>query len=276
MKIHYLPLFFIVALSACGEKTIDANSEETMKASVEEMKANMPKGDQEHFDKALQAVIFAGAGNLLEVAKDPEAFKASIKTKLDGKTAAEILTQGNALLAERETKRRTQAFSEIAEIEADIAELVAEKREAMNAKDKLKKFEVIRSRFYFRESDYSSEAIIELTVKNNTDKAISRAYFDGVLISKGRSVPWVEETFNYPIPGGLEPGEEVTWKLSPNLFGEWGNAPKDRDDMVFTATVTRINGVDEKAIYDTSFTDYKEEQLSTLASRLTSLKESLL
>ena len=66
---------------------------------------------------------------------------------------------------------------------------------------------------------YSYKPIIELTVRNNTGHPVSRAYFEGVLSTPGRSVPWIKDSFNYQISGGLEPNEESTWRLAPNKIG---------------------------------------------------------
>ena len=114
----------------------------------------------------------------------------------------------------------------------------------------LSRFFVERARFYYSKGGFMEEAVIDLSVRNNGDQAVSRAYFHGVLITPGRSIPWVKENFNYEIPGGLEPGESANWKLSPNMFGEWSKAPKDRDDMVLKVTVTRLDGPDGKPIAD--------------------------
>ena len=84
-------------------------------------------------------------------------------------------------------------------------------------------------------------------------------------------MPWVDADFNYSIHGGLEPGESVTWKLAPNQFGEWGKAPKDRDDMVLTVTVDRIDDASGKAIFDAEFSKDDEDRLESLKQRLAEL-----
>ncbi|NQZ57868.1 MAG: hypothetical protein HRT88_10450 [Lentisphaeraceae bacterium] len=134
---------------------------------------------------------------------------------------------------------------------------------------------MLRSRCSYEKGRFRTEAVIELKLKNNTGHAISRAYFSGVLSSPGRSIPWVKETFNYSISGGLEPGEKVTWNLTPNMFGGWSKAPKNRKDMILTVDVTRIDGADGKAIYDAEFSKRDEEELADLKQRLVKLKEGL-
>ena len=108
------------------------------------------------------------------------------------------------------------------------------------------------------------QPIIELTVKNGTSEAVSRAYFEGTLASPKRSVPWHKDTFNYGISGGLEPGEEASWSLAPNMFSDWGkiDAPKD---AVFTVTVEQLDGPDGEPIYSTrAFSEHDQERLDEL------------
>jgi hypothetical protein len=100
-----------------------------------------------------------------------------------------------------------------------------------------------------------SNGVIELSVTNSTGRAVSRAYFDAILATPGREIPWVAAPFNYSIPGGMEPGESDTWRLSLNMFGEWSDAPADRQDMVLTVEAARLDGADGQRIFPERFTD---------------------
>ena len=133
------------------------------------------------------------------------------------------------------------------------------------AKEELKKFEVLRSRFTQEEQKYrGKQPIIEVTVKNGTSTPVSRAYFEGTIASPGRSVPWHTDTFNYSISGGLEQGEEQSWRLAPNMFSDWGKVDAPAD-AVFTVTVQRIDGADSQPLYSvTDFTERDEKRLSEL------------
>ena len=57
------------------------------------------------------------------------------------------------------------------------------------------------------------------------------------------------EDFNYQIRGGLEPGESADWSLAPNMFSEWGKVDAP-EDALFTVDVVRIDGADNKVLYD--------------------------
>ena len=115
-------------------------------------------------------------------------------------------------------------------------------------KTPLEAFEVVSASFAWEKSGFSLEPIINITVKNGTKHAISRAYFKGRLHTPGRSIPWVEDTFNYSIAGGLEPGESATWALQANRFSDWGDAPQNRNDMVLDVKVYKLDGANEETI----------------------------
>jgi hypothetical protein len=148
--------------------------------------------------------------------------------------------------------------------------------QAEKDKTMLAKFEVKRSRFYKRKQGtyyVTEEPIIELTVMNGTDKAVSRAYFTGTLASPNRSVPWIKDDFNYEISGGLEPGEEVTWYLAPNMFSDWGevDAPKD---AVLTVEVKQLDGPDGEEMYSVNnFGEDEQERLEELLANYPEFKK---
>lgn len=76
-------------------------------------------------------------------------------------------------------------------------------------------------------------------------------------------MPWLKDTFNYSIPGGLEPGEEAKWSLAPNMFSDWGRVEM-RADMVLTVRVLRLDGADEEVLFDGQVDEYDEERLKAL------------
>jgi len=276
MKKLIIVMAVLMALVAgCGDKKVDSSTDESLKSSLEAVKSSLSDEKKKEFEDAIQALVFSEISNIFEAAANPDGMQQKIKDKLDGKTANEIIIEGNRIITERKKKEREQALNEIEETKTKIAELEQKRLAAENAKEDLKKFNVVRSRFYFQKSSFMEEAVIELTVKNQTQHAVSRAHFQGVLASPGRSIPWVQDSFNYKIPGGLEPGEQATWRLSPAMLSEWRKAPKDRKDMVLTVTVTRIDGADENPIYDSEFSKWDKEKLEELNIRLIELKKTV-
>lgn len=275
MKNISLVVAMMILITGCKEKKVDSTSEESFKNTIETVKESLDTEKKKSFEDAVQAIAMSEIGNIFEASADPDGIPRRIKDKFDGKTADEIIAEGNRIIVERREKELEQTNIEIVEIQKTISELETKRKKTEQDKEKLKKLRVLRSQFYFSKDTFSVSPIIELTVKNETAFAISRAYFEGVLATPGRSVPWIKDSFNYKISGGLEPGEQATWKLAPNMFGDWADAPKDRNDMVLTVTVYRIDGADEEAIFDSQFSECDIESLQEFNERLEELKKTL-
>lgn len=249
------PTIFALApllLASCGgDPTVDASSDEALEASLEEISASLDPESREEFESSVQALIFAGLDGkgFLEMSADLESggMERRFKDVLDGKTAAEIIAEGKSVTARRAERKRRAATDELSSLEEKL-DGDAQARALLGG------FKVHQSRFIQSSSDFSTQRVIELSVTNATDHAVARAYFDGTLATPGREVPWVEASFNYSIPGGIEPGESATWNLRPNMFGEWSQAPSDREDMVLTVEVVELDGADGESLFPKRFT----------------------
>lgn len=276
--ISSLLVLLAVGLTGCGPKRIDGSSEAAYKKSLEAMSKSLNADEQKTLGESLMVVALNGA-NFFEMGAAPGLFEQRARAELNGKTYAEIVAKAKEIEAARAAKEaaekaeqeKREAAAKVErkkQIENELAELTAEKSKAVSDAEALKKFVIERSRFYFSEGGYRQEATIELTVKNGLSAPVSRVYFKGQLTSPGRSVPWVADDFNYPIRGGLEPGETVTWKLSPNMFSDWGKAPKDRTDLVLTVELTQVDGADGKALYESTFPERKQKRMEELQAGL--------
>ena len=266
-----------VLLTAACEPTVDASSEESLKSSIEEVRKSLPEDKRKEFDEAVLTLAFADISfaGMAAGTQDGESLVQGAQEKLDAKTADEILAMAEEVeekrekeRAEREAKRRAE---QIEQAKKDIAELEAERTQSEAAKSELAKFEVTRSKFYKRSQRYGrAKPVIELDVENNTDTPISRAYFKGTYATPGRSIPWLEDEFNYEISGGLEPGESAEWSLAPNMFSDWGDV-EERDDAVFTVEVIKLDGPDGEAVYEASFDDDDAKRLEKLKEKVAEL-----
>ncbi|MBY0224561.1 MAG: hypothetical protein K2Q28_02000 [Hyphomicrobium sp.] len=90
-----------------------------------------------------------------------------------------------------------------------------------------------------------------------------------ILETPGRSVPWLEEDFNYEISGGLEPGESQDLRLAPNRFSKWGNQDlKKRNDLVLTLTLRDVeDAAGNRVAGSTDDTERKRERLKVLREK---------
>ena len=157
--------------------------------------------------------------------------------------------------------KREQALEEIRTLET-------KRVESESTYEQLKKFKVIHSQFILREQEFNNkQPIIVLTVKNETEQAVSRAYFEATLASPGRRDPWYKDRFNYMISGGLEPGEEATWSLEQHMLSGWAKVDAPAD-AALTVTVEKIDGADGKSSYVArEFTERDRERLDELKKK---------
>lgn len=260
LKVVGLGIVF-AGFAGCTDPVIDTSNEASIKTSVAEVRERLPEEKRNQFDEALQVLIF-GQFDMEDVLGEGDVAMTEMETRyraaLAGKTAEEVIAQAEVIVEERKERERRQALAEIEELKASQAE-------AQKTREQLQKFRVIRSRFYKREQEFGrDQPVIELTVKNETIYPIAHAYFRGTVASPERSVPWLQESFNYSISGGVEPGEEATWNLAPNSYSEWGrvDAPSD---AVLTVTVERLDGADGEALFSArDFSERDQRRLERL------------
>jgi hypothetical protein len=253
-----------LVLSGCGDPKIDGSSESALKESLAKIGKSLPAEKQDQFKQSLGliAVSQMDVGSVLSGKKSADGLFDEARKGLDGKTADQVIAQAVQIRLDREQRERTQAL-------AEIQELLAKRAAAESAVLELKKFTVTKSRFEIVPQKYSSQGQpeIHIAVANDTAHPISRAYFRGTIASPGRSVPWFTDTFNYQIAGGLEAGEKAEWVLLPNQFSNWGkvNTPAD---AVFTVEVVRLDGPDNKALFNAEgFTNTNQTRLLELQKK---------
>ncbi|MCF5170669.1 MULTISPECIES: DUF6694 family lipoprotein [Pseudomonas] len=251
-------------LAGCGEPTLDGSSQKAFKDSAAKVAASLPEDKRKQFASDVMVLAFQGLdiSQVLQGKKNAEGVSADMLAALNGKTAQQVADEANRVRTERAERERQQALTE-------IQELLEKQKKSEAAKTELARFKVSKSRFYQRAKEYGlgNQPIIEITVNNGTASAVSRAYFKGTIASPGRSVPWLVETFNYSISGGLEPGESQSWSLAPNQFSDWGKVEPQKD-AIFTVTVERLDGADDKPLFDAgSFTERDATRLTALQTK---------
>lgn len=254
-------LALLIIMIGCTNARVDTSSDEKMKESIKEVRASLPEEKRDQFDEAIKILVLKDF-NLSDIMNPAgQAYlEAQMKEAINGKTGAEIIAAAKQVKKERAERERQQALSEIRELQ--------EKQESAEAaKKELAAFKVSRSRFYIQKKEFGmDQPIIELDVVNNTAYPVSRAYFRGTLASPGRAVPWLQNNFNYKIPGGLESGEKAHWELAPNMFSDWGriDAP---EDAIFTVEVIRLDGADSEPLYSADFSEPDAERLAELIKK---------
>lgn len=257
-----------LALAGCGDPKIDGKSEAAYQSSLAKVAEGLPESRRQEFSEALSIVAMSqlSLSDMFSGKQSADSFKGKTIASLDGKTAAQVIDEASKIRADRAVKEKQQAIKE-------VSDLLEKKAGAEKDRADLAKFTVSKSRFSMRPEQYltGSQPIVELSVVNGTSHPISRAYFKGTIASPGRSVPWFSDDFSYSIKGGLEPGESAEWSLAPNMFSDWGkiDAPSD---AVFTVEVVRLDGPDQKALFDSrKFGEVDERRLKALQDKYSTM-----
>ncbi len=252
-----LSILCLTIAAACSSPRIDTSSDEAMKESVARVRESLAQEQRARFDTALQIIVFkdVSLGSLFTEAAAPGAsgIVSSFKGLLNGKTGAEVIAAADSIT-------RARAEKEIHEL--DDRRVAAER-----ARAELAKFVVLRSRFFKQKSMFMDFPIIEMTVRNGTAHPVSRAYFVGTLGTPGRRVPWVKDDFSYHIAGGLEPGEQASWRVHVSSFSGWGSDKTPRD-AVLSLEVVRLDGASDETLFSTTdFTAADKARLDSLKAK---------
>lgn len=89
--LRYLTLSIAISfLVGCGDPTLDTTNEETMKASMTEMTADLSEQERENFATSIVGLYMLAGLSAMGSNQTAEEAIASINERLDGKTLEEI------------------------------------------------------------------------------------------------------------------------------------------------------------------------------------------
>lgn len=267
-----------VIFSGCSaERTVNTDSPQKYKSSIEKIKEDLSPEEMEDLQSALSGMVLgqldpSGEGNFFALAAaanmSDEQLLALVGDEVSGKTAKQIIMESLK-------ERADQAKNQIESGEKHIAEMEQQKVSVSQILDKIL---ISKSQFYWQANSFLEEPVIAFTIQNGSEVPVRRIFVHGILETPGRSVPWVEDDFNYEFSGGLEPGETQNLNLSPNMFGEWGNkSTKGRKDLVLNLQLVGIEAPDETRIEmptEDNFSDL-EKALDSTRVNLEKLEQKL-
>lgn len=273
----------LILFAACsGPARVEDTSAEACKATLENVGVSMATTeDSAAFAIALMKVAgqtalgalgdafgsaFLGFDDDAPSVRPPSLDSATVTSALCGALAG--LT-GKDIIA-RSDSLASNVHARIEEFRArEYLDLLrAANDEVARVQDSLAAFQVVSARLEQRQGYIRLEAVIHLRVKNGTNHAVSRAYFTATAATPGRSVPWLDEEFNYSIAGGLEPGEQATWALEPNSFqGDWTRVRVPKDAK-FAVNVVRLDNAEGDPLWGgAEFTKGDQQLLDSLTAR---------
>lgn len=89
----------LLLVCACGQPTIDATNNETAKESITRIRESLTPEEQKKFDEALPVLMFRSVESLADLAAmagDIENTKSEMLKELHGKTAQEVIGEGDS------------------------------------------------------------------------------------------------------------------------------------------------------------------------------------
>lgn len=252
----------VLMIAGCSDPKIDTSSMPASVVSVEEVRNSLPTYKRDEFDQGLIIIATSTSFNGIDILNPHRMNAAEIaetaNAQMHGLTGDQVIQRADEILRERRAREREHAIRTLKRLEEKQAK-------ALSDQQQLAQFTIDSARYYMSASPYGApEPVIELEVTNGTDQAISELLLKGVVTSSGRSVPWVDETFYYVVPGGIEPGESLEWSLAPNRFGPWGDAQIPGDAQL-TVTLQGVKGLDNQSLWDSpELTDHEVAKLDRL------------
>ena len=252
----------VLLIAGCSDPKIDTSSMPAAVVSVEEVRNSLPSYKRDEFDQGLIIIAtstsFSGIDILNPDRMNAAEIAESANAQMHGLTGDQVIQRADQILRERRSQEREQAIRTFKRLE--------EKREkAASDQQQLARFTIDSARYYMGSSPYGApEPVIDLEVTNGTDQTISELLLRGVVASADRSVAWVDETFYYVIPDGIEPGETLAWSLAPNRFGPWGNT-QIPGDAALTITLEGVKDLAEQPLWDSpELTEHEQAKLERL------------
>lgn len=258
-------------LHGCGEPRIDSTTNEKFKESVANIRESLPEDKRKEFEGAMVGLAMNGLGDLFSSAISSDVSASNLRQRIHGKTGEEVIAELRQMQVDKAAKEEGSRKEELETLKARAAELSKKITDALSESAGIEQFKVISSLFYFEESGFLKSPVVDVIVKNGTEHPVSAVHFACLVTSPGRAVPWVDAGLNYAIPGGLEPGEQVTLKLSPNMFGEWSKAPQDRKDLELSMKVVKLEGAGGHVIFNTEPDPSDKNELDRLRARIAAI-----
>lgn len=239
-------LLSVLMIAGCSDPKIDTSSMPASVVSVEKVRESLPDYKRHDFDQGL-IIIATATFNGIDILNPHRMNAAEIaelaNAQMHGLTGDQVIRRADEILRQRRSREREQAIRTLTRLEEKHANAVHDKQQ-------LARFTIDEALFYMTQSPYGApEPVIDLKVTNGTEQAISTLFLRGVVTSPGRSMPWVDESFYYVVPGGIEPGETLEWSLAPNRFGPWGNA-QIPNAAALTITLEGVQGADDESFWD--------------------------
>lgn len=251
----------VLTLSGCGEKTIDASDDKSLKDSLSDISNSLSEDKLKEFNEAIKIVMFkdldlknfmfnSKVGGALELSK--------AKSNLDNKSADEIINEAKAIKLKRQKEQKVK-------LKADIEKLEEDKKSAQFLQDEIDKIKILSANFNPKKERYYSHTDVYCSIQNNSKYTISYIEFNAELRTDDRKVAWYSTTVFTSIAGGLNPNENKDLEMNVRRYWDRTKYPTD---VYLVMTIKSIYDENKKRIYPyNDFTEYDKRKLEQLQKR---------
>lgn len=229
-------------LAGCTEAKLNLKSLEEAEQSIAEIKENLSQADKELFQQALMEILMENnAMGKIFIGQSVEEILIGLKDKYNGLTAKEIIEIGLEIKEIKRLELLEDRRLELDEINKKIdyynySKAFIDSIEILEPKTRTKRVEF-----------WGNMNVLSFKVKNNTSRTIVRISGHVASVRKESNVPFLEDEFNYTIPGGIMPGETRKLELIPQIGHKFYNATIPQES-IFQVTLNKIEDIGRKEI----------------------------
>ena len=245
----------------CGPNTLETSSVEKLEKSLTVLREQSELEQRDRLDEALKYLVGEEAIVTSEEGEEPSHpdLVLALYEPLKGMTA-------EGIIAEAMRKR-------LGEVRAAVTELEQARIGSDEARAKLDRFKLEKSRVYKRNRGFLEWPVIEFKAENNTDEVVWLIHFRAALLRPGSDEPWLVETFDQLVLNGLAPEERDLWRLEPEQQ-EWVSLIDPHPDFRFTLEIMRLEGLGGTEIAGTEWGDIEEMRLDLYTNTLEKIRST--
>lgn len=249
-----------VALTGCGEPTIDTSSATSFKQSMDRVEQSLPEAEHTLFQQSIEALMMHSANPMtlgLEIAADPSApLPDSVAEQFDNKSGREIIALARPLLESQREKdlARYQELLEIYQQDQRATLLLS----ALNFTDLT---------FSIHDGPDLTGIGIDGQLHNGTDLPLHRFWAEIRLVSPERSAPWMVLEGFEEVPGGIESGETRPVDFHIDRTGGWRPDVELPDNIQLEARVTNFTTADGTPVQTSARSDFSRLEFERLREK---------
>ena len=259
----------LVACSSGLDRKIDGTTEKTFETSLAAMKKSATADEAARLDDALLVLAISnvsigfeggilGAFKKISAVKRAELLTDQLMPVVDGMSGREIIKAG-------QKRKEDEIAKQLGRIETEIAKLTKQRDEYASTKGILAPIRIVEPRLRFNRVGSQKMSVIDFTVNNSSDIALTYLYLRGIVAEKATGKALFTDDINYKLSAApLMQGESKTLRLPHASPDKW-NAPAvwGNENLVFRIDVVNAENLAGQKLA-AAFTHKDIERMSAL------------